>query len=61
METSTIISCATFLISSILACLAFLVLVVTVLLINNLIIKYWKPVKFFHYLTDPNNERHGTK
>jgi len=32
-------------------------LTVIVLLINNFIVKYWKPVKFFHYITDPTPER----
>lgn len=57
MDTSTIIGCATFLVGTILASLGLLVMVTTGLLINNWIVKYWKPIKFFHYITDPVSER----
>ena len=57
MDTSTIMSCATFLIGTILVGLGMIILTVTGLLINNFIVKYWKPVKFFHYITDPMPER----
>ena len=53
MDTATIIGCATFLIGAILTCLGLLVITVTALLANNWIVKYWKPIKFFHYVTDP--------
>lgn len=52
-------SCATFLIGAILVSLAIIVMTMTILLINNWVVKYWKPIKFFHYITDPGSTRNG--
>ena len=57
MDTTTIMSCATFLIGTILVGLGAIILTVSGLLINNFIVKYWKPVQFFHYINDPMSER----
>jgi hypothetical protein len=52
MDTTTIMSCATFLIGTILVGLGAIILTASGLLINNFIVKYWKPVQFFHYIND---------
>jgi hypothetical protein len=53
MEASTIIGTATFLIGAILVSLGLLTLVITAIAINNLLVKYWKPVKLFNYVQEP--------
>jgi hypothetical protein len=60
MDTTTIMSCATFLIGAILIGLGAIILTVSGLLINNFIVKYWKPVQFFHYINDPGTDRNDT-
>lgn len=40
---------AVFLAGSILTMLGFIVIAIGVIVINNLLNKYWKPVKFFKY------------
>lgn len=59
MDVNTIMGCATFLIGAILVCLGVIVMSMTILLINNWVVKYWKPIKFFHYITDPGSTRNG--
>ena len=45
----TMESAAIFMSASILVTLGFLVIVVGIIIVNNLIEKYWKPVRLFKY------------
>lgn len=46
-------SAAIFMAGSILVTLGFLVIVIGVIIVNNLIEKYWKPVRLFKYEYHP--------
>jgi hypothetical protein len=47
---SEVIQAANFVTSSILVCLGVILIIVTLLIINNLFSKYWRPVKVFTYI-----------
>ena len=49
----TMDSAAIFMSASILVTLGFLVIVIGVIIVNNLIEKYWKPVRLFKYEYHP--------
>jgi len=49
----TIEQAATFFTSSILTMLGFIVVVSGVIVINNLLHKYWKPIQFFKWADHP--------
>jgi hypothetical protein len=40
---------AIFFTGSILTMLGFIVIIIGIVVINNILAKYWKPVKFFYY------------
>lgn len=42
-------SAVNFMINSLFACIGILIVAATVLLINNLIHRYWRPIKFVRY------------
>lgn len=44
---------AVFLAGSILTMLGFIVVVAGIIVINNLVSKYWKPVQFFKWMDHP--------
>jgi hypothetical protein len=44
---------AIFLTGSILTMLGFIVIAIGIVVINNILHKYWKPVKFFYYDSYP--------
>jgi hypothetical protein len=47
---SLILGCASFVINSVLICLGIIIIVCTILVVDNLIHKYWKPIKFIWYV-----------
>ena len=47
---SEVIQAANFVTSSILVCLGIILIIVTILIINNLFSKYWRPIKVFTYI-----------
>ena len=58
MDTAGILSCAYFLVGSILSGLGLIVCAGTVIILNNMFQKYWKPVRWNYYVPieykDPN-------
>ena len=52
-------SAVNFMINSLFACIGFLIISGTILLINNLIHRYWKPIKFVRYeVKEIDHEQH---
>ena len=54
---SEVISAANFVTGSVLACVGIVVIVATILIVNNLFTRFWRPVKIFYYVekeVDPN-------
>jgi hypothetical protein len=47
---SEVIQAANFVTSSILVCLGIILIIITILIINNLFSKYWRPIKVFTYI-----------
>lgn len=47
-------SAANFLVGSILSGLGFCILAIVIVFINNILSKYWKPVKIIHWQTPPS-------
>ncbi len=45
-----ILGCASFVINSILICLSLIIIVGTILVVDNLIHRYWKPIKLVWYI-----------
>lgn len=47
---SEVVQAANFVTSSLLVCLGIILIIVTILIINNLFSKYWRPIKVFTYI-----------
>lgn len=57
-DMSIIVGSASFVLNSLLICLGVLIIIVTALVVDNLIFKYWKPIKFVWYVDqDPKAPR----
>ena len=49
-ELTSIVSSASFVLNAVLICIGLLVCVSTILIIDNLLYKYWKPIKLISYV-----------
>lgn len=49
-DMSIIVGSASFVLNSLLICLGVLIIIATALVVDNLIFKYWKPIKFVWYV-----------
>ena len=57
LEPSNAMLAANFLSSSILVCLSILIIAATILALNNIFVKYWKPIRVFTFV--PVNDATG--
>lgn len=53
MDITTVHTASFFLGGTILTCLAIIVIVAAVILINNIIVRFWKPIRLFTYVHIP--------
>lgn len=61
-DMSIIIGSASFVLNSLLICLGVLIIIATALVVDNLIFKYWKPIKFVWYVDqDPKIDKSDAK
>ena len=51
------LSAANFLVGTVLVCLGIIVISVTVIFLNNVFVKYWKPIRVFTFV--PINDHTG--
>lgn len=57
IEPSNAVMAANFLSGTILVCLSVLAIAVTILVLNNIFVKYWKPIRVFTFV--PVNDATG--
>jgi len=57
IEPSNAVMAANFLSGTILVCLSVLAIAVTILVLNNIFVKYWKPIRVFTFV--PVNDSTG--
>lgn len=50
LEVSSALAAAEFLSGAILICLGILVIAATILVLNNIFVKYWKPIRVFTFV-----------